>query len=85
MFEANQERSYGREERWHVNLRGFAINASRDADIFLTDLSYRGCQIQSSENFVPGERLELRVMRRGIVEAEVRWAKNGIAGAQFVD
>lgn len=73
-----------RDDRRPVNLRGFAISDSRDCDITVADLSYSGCQIHSAEEFNAGEVVELRVVKRGSVQAEIRWADDGRAGAQFL-
>lgn len=72
------------EERRPVELRGFAFGGEREADVLLTDLSYGGCRLISSETFEAGEKLKLLVLRRGAIEAEIRWASDGLAGAAFV-
>jgi hypothetical protein len=73
-----------RDERRPVTMRGFALSPTRDSDVTLSDLSYGGCQIHSADKFKPGEKFELRVIKRGSMQAEVRWASEGRAGAQFV-
>lgn len=73
-----------RDDRRPVAMRGFALSPTRDSDVILSDLSYDGCQIHSADKFKPGEKFELRVIKRGIMQAEVRWATEGRAGAQFV-
>jgi hypothetical protein len=74
-----------RDERRAVSLRGFALGPTRDSDIKVADLSYGGCQIQSADTFKLGEKFELRVIKRGSMQAEVRWACEGRAGARFVN
>jgi hypothetical protein len=74
-----------RDERRPVRLRGFALSPTRDSDVTLADLSYGGCQIESPDGFKPGERFELRVIKRGAMQAEVCWASEGRAGARFVN
>lgn len=74
-----------RSERREVDLRAFALGRGRRvADVVLSDLSYEGCQLRSAEKFKPGERLELRVMRLGVIQAEVCWCAKGRAGARFL-
>ncbi len=73
-----------RAERRPVNLRGFALSATRDCDVLVSDLSYTGCQIRCEDTLQPGEVVELRVVKRGLVEAEIRWSAEGRAGAQFL-
>jgi hypothetical protein len=74
-----------RDERRSVDLRGFALSPTRDSDVKLADLSYGGCQIESSDGFRPGETFEVRVIKRGSMQAEVRWASKGRAGVRFIN
>jgi hypothetical protein len=74
-----------RAERRPVSLRGYALNESRDSDILVADLSYTGCQIRCTDALKAGEFVELRVMKRGAVQAEIRWADEDRAGAQFLN
>ncbi len=71
-------------DRRQVSLRGYALGPKRDSDVTIADLSYGGCQIQSADAFKPGEKFELRVIKRGSMQVEVRWACDGRAGAQFI-
>jgi hypothetical protein len=73
-----------RAERWPVSLRGFALNATHDSDILVSDVSYTGCQFASDDAFDQGEVVELRVIKRGAIQAEIRWTANGRAGASFI-
>lgn len=73
-----------RSERWPVDLPGFALSESRDSDVFVSQLSYEGCQFRSDDAFETGELVELRIIKRGAVQAEVRWSAEGRAGARFV-
>ncbi|HEU5481829.1 MAG TPA: PilZ domain-containing protein [Sphingomicrobium sp.] len=72
-----------RPERHQVSRRGFAMSKTRDADVLVTDLSYEGCRIESSETFELGERFDLRVLGLGSADAEIRWTANGLAGVRF--
>ena len=73
-----------RDERRPVRMRGFALSPSRDSDVTLSDLSYGGCQIHSKDKFSPGERFELRVIKRGAMQVEICWTSEGRAGARFI-
>jgi hypothetical protein len=79
-----------RAERNPVNMRGIALGPvteagrSRDSDIYLADISYAGCKFRSNDQFEPGEQVELRVFKRGLVQAEIRWVRDGRVGAQFL-
>jgi hypothetical protein len=73
-----------REERRPVDLRGFALSDTRDTDVVLSDLSYNGCQLRSDERFETGEVVELRIVKRGLVQAEIRWSDEERAGARFI-
>lgn len=74
-----------RAERRPVILRGFALSAKHDSDIEVSDLSYAGCRFGSADRFKPGEIVELRLLKRGAIEAEIRWAAKGCAGALFIE
>jgi len=74
----------GRADRKPVDLRGFALAEGVDADILVSDLSYEGCQVQSDHRFELGDRLELRIIGRGGIFAEVRWIADDRAGLRFV-
>jgi hypothetical protein len=74
-----------RAERRPVTLRGFALGEGRDSDVQVADLSYAGCRIHSDDQFKAGELVELRIIKRGAVEAEIRWASEGRAGACFLN
>ena len=73
-----------RAERHPVNLRGFALSPTRDSDIAIANLSYTGCQLTSDDRFKAGEIVELRIMKRGAIEAEIRWSDDGRTGARFM-
>jgi hypothetical protein len=73
-----------RAERWPVDLRGFALSDTRDSDISVSELSYGGCKLSCEEPFSEGELVELRIIKRGAVQAEIRWFDDGRAGARFV-
>jgi hypothetical protein len=74
-----------RADRWPVSLRGFALSTKHDSDIEVSDLSYTGCRFDSGDKFKRGETVELRLLKRGAIEAEIRWAADGRAGARFIE
>jgi PilZ domain len=73
-----------RADRRAVSLRGFALSSKHDSDIQVSDLSYTGCRFDSGDRFKAGEVVELRILKRGAIEAEIRWSADGRAGARFV-
>ena len=76
-----------RESRRPVSMRGIAMSpmgGARDSDIYLADISYAGCQFRSGDSFEPGEQVELRVFKRGLIQAEVRWVRDDRVGARFL-
>jgi hypothetical protein len=68
-----------------VSLRGFALSATHDSDILVSDVSYTGCQFTSEDAFAAGETVELRILKRGAAEAEIRWSADGRSGARFIE
>jgi hypothetical protein len=73
-----------RRERRPVSMTGYIL---RDGGIShaveLTDLNYGGCGIQIPVELTPGEAVQLSVLGRGGIPAEVRWYENGRAGLDF--
>ncbi len=84
MEQLNMDGFVDRAERRPVSLRGFALSSTRDSDVLVSDLSYTGCQIRCEDALQPGEVVELRILKRGLIEAEIRWSAKGCAGAQFL-
>jgi hypothetical protein len=74
-----------RAERRRVSMRGFALGPARDSDIGVSDLSYAGCQLTSDDRFKAGEIVELRILKHGAIDAEIRWSDKGRAGARFIE
>ena len=50
----------------------------------VTDFSDQGCRMEGGETFTIGERVHIAVPRFGMVEAQVRWAIDEIAGIRFL-
>ena len=74
-----------REERRDVRLQGWAVLADGSTiGITLLDLSYEGCAISVPVELAAGDAITLSVLRRGGIQAEVRWFKEGKAGLAFV-
>ncbi len=74
-----------RRARRPVSLSGQVIRAGGIAlDVVLLDLNYDGCGIETPTELDPGEELKLSVNGRGLIDAEVRWFKDGRAGLRFV-
>jgi hypothetical protein len=73
-----------RPERRLVELSGYAVLADgATIAIALVDLSYEGCKVRTDAELKPGDRMKLSVFHRGLIEAEVRWFADGIAGLTF--
>jgi hypothetical protein len=74
-----------RRERRAVTMRGYAVRDDGSShEILVLDLSYEGCGIETPLALEPGERIKLSVLRRGAIDAEVRWCKRGKAGLVFI-
>jgi hypothetical protein len=52
--------------------------------VTLTNLSPDGCRIDSDGDFRIGERLQIAVPSMGQMNAQIRWALPGSAGARFL-
>lgn len=73
-----------RRERRPVSLRGYTVREDgSNVEVLLLDLSYDGCGIETPIDFDVGEQVKLSVMRRGAIDACVRWSSNGRAGLVF--
>jgi hypothetical protein len=70
-------------DRRAVNFRGFALGEGVDADVVLSNLSYCGCGLVSAQPLERGKQIELRIVRKGTVSAEVRWSEGHEAGVRF--
>lgn len=72
-------------ERRPVRMRGHVIlGDGSHHEIQLLDLSYEGCGIETAAVLEPGQALKLSVLRRGAMDAVVRWARGDKAGLAFV-
>lgn len=74
----------GRAERRRVSMTGHVMLPGGIAhEATVTDLSYEGCGIETQAPLEPGQAIKLSVLRRGAVDAEVRWVRDGKAGLGF--
>ena len=77
---ANTDRS----KRRPVSLRGFvSLPDGSSESALILDLSYEGCAIQTVLPLAAGQNVSLSLLRRGAIDAEVRWAADGKAGLVF--
>ena len=75
-----------RRERRPTSMTGFAmLEGNESHEILVLDLSYEGCGIQTPVELRPGQKLKLSVLRRGAIDAEVRWCSGGKAGLVFAE
>lgn len=51
--------------------------------VSVTDMTDEGCRLEADEMFVIAERIGLEIPRLGLLQAQVRWAIAGSAGAKF--
>jgi hypothetical protein len=73
-----------RRERRPVTMRGFiALEDGTTAEAYLLDLSYEGCGIETTVELTPGQEVKLSVLRRGAINAVVRWSSDRKAGLVF--
>lgn len=85
MTDQTQREERRSDDRRPFAAQAFALSDSRDADVLVADISYKGCQLRTDLAFTPGERVELLIRRRGVIAAEICWATNDRAGAKFLD
>lgn len=64
----------------HLVLGGGAV-----LDVRVLDLSYDGCRIDVPRPLVEGDQVQLSVQGRGVIDAAVRWCKDGRAGLKFAE
>jgi hypothetical protein len=73
-----------RAARRPVSLQGYAVRAGdASVEIGLLDLNYDGCGISTPVPLEPGEAVKLSIIGRGLIDAEVRWCRDGKAGLSF--
>ncbi len=73
-----------RSARRPVRLQAHVLRSDgASVEIDLLDLNYDGCGIATPVELEPGEPLRLSVTGRGLIDAEVRWCKDGKAGLRF--
>jgi len=74
----------GRAERRPVRMDGhLVLPGGITHEVAVTNLSYEGCGIETAAPLERGQAIKLSVLRRGAVDAEVRWVKDGRAGLGF--
>ena len=79
-----QPEPHRRAPRRPVTLDGLAIRGDgQTIDISLLDLTYEGCGVSTPVELDAGENLRLSVIGRGLIDAEVRWCRDGKAGLRF--
>jgi hypothetical protein len=54
------------------------------ATVLVSNLSYRGCEMQSRRAFEVGQTIGLTLPELGAIHAQIRWIKDGRAGAKFL-
>ena len=75
----------GRKDRQPVEIDAVVHRTDGStAAVKLSNFSDEGCRIEASGDFRIGERLQIAIPRLGEVEAQVRWALPGSAGARFL-
>ena len=73
-----------RQERRPVRMHGhILLEDGTTAEAVLVDLSYEGCSIETKAELQADQPVTLSVLRRGAIEAIVRWASEGKAGLYF--
>jgi hypothetical protein len=75
----------GRKDRHPVAVEAIVRRVDgSDARAVLTNMSDDGCRIESSADLRIGEEVEIAIPGVGQVQAQIRWALPGSAGAHFL-
>lgn len=73
-----------RQDRRRVQLRGHAIvDGTQTIDLAVVDLTYDGCCVEAPIRLKAAQTIKLSVAGLGVIDAQVRWWKDGKAGLQF--
>ena len=71
-------------ERRPVRMPGYVLRGDGTTQqIYVLDLSYEGCGIETPVPLEPAEEIKLSVLQRGAIDAVVRWCSDGKAGLAF--
>lgn len=73
-----------RNDRKAVDLAAY-VHRGEGPPLLVTvrDLTEQGCRISTVETLVIGEQIRLEIPRLGYLNAQIRWAFDGEAGARF--
>ena len=75
----------GRNDRNDIEVEAVVLRNDGDAvRVKLTNVSDQGCRMESDQTFRIGELVSIALPAMGQVQAQVRWALPGSAGAQFI-
>lgn len=75
----------GRKDRHPVTVDAIVRRADGStSSVKLTNCTDEGCCLESGDDFLIGERLDIAIPRMGQLSAQVRWALPGSAGAKFL-
>jgi hypothetical protein len=53
-------------------------------NVVVSELSYFGCRLTADRTFTKGETVRLFIHDLGKVHAQIRWVREGTAGAKFL-
>ncbi len=78
-------RNQARQARRPVKLSAFVLLDNRTSiEVTVLNLTYDGCCIEPADGMSPGQAIKLSVSSLGVIDALVRWRKDGRAGLAFV-
>ena len=73
-----------RQDRRLVQLRGHAIvDGAQTIEVTVVNLTYDGCCVEAPIRLKPAQAIKLSVSGLGVIDAQVRWWKEGKAGLKF--
>lgn len=75
----------GRKDRQPVSVDAIVRRPDgTSSSVKISNISEEGCRIEAGGDFRIGELFEIAIPRFGHVQAQVRWALHGSAGAKFL-
>ena len=73
----------GRRQAARLTARALMPDGTKHT-VVVTEMSYEGCKLSSNRPLAKGQSIMLSIPGRGEILAQIRWIRDGWAGAKFV-